>query len=164
MLDKAIDRDAAAEFVRLAHFVDGKPRIKDDPPLIYHPDEVEDPAFHEVVTENLARYRESLAPERRVLFDRYELADIAVKVVGVGSVGTLCAIALFFAAEDDILFLQVKQVAPSVLEPYVGLTPFARTASASSSGSASCRRPATCFWATWSASAGGTSTSASCAT
>ena len=60
-----------------------------------------------------------------MLFDRYEIADIAVKVVGVGSVGTLCAVALFFASEGDALFLQVKQVTPSVLEPYVGASPFA---------------------------------------
>ena len=45
--------------------------------------------------------------------------------MGVGSVGTLCAVALLFAAEGDALFLQVKQVMPSVLEPYVGRSPFA---------------------------------------
>jgi uncharacterized protein (DUF2252 family) len=125
VLDKAVQRDSAAEFVRLAHFVDGRPRIRDNPPLIFHRSELEDPEFHEIITTNIARYRESLAPERRVLFDRYELADIAVKVVGVGSVGTLCAVALLFAAEGDALFLQVKQVTPSVLEPYVGRSPFA---------------------------------------
>jgi uncharacterized protein (DUF2252 family) len=125
VLQKARDRDAAAEFVRLAHFVDGKPRIKDVPPLIYHPDEADDPEFREVVTANFALYRDSLPPERRVLYDRYELADVAMKVVGVGSVGWLCAIGLFFASEEDPLFLQVKEVAPSVLEPYVGRSPFA---------------------------------------
>ena len=124
VLHKAVQRDAAAEFTRLGHIVDGKPRIKDVPPLIYHPDEADDPEFREVITANFAHYRESLAPERRVLYDRYELADVAMKVVGVGSVGTLCAVGLFFASEGDALFLQVKQVAPSVLEPYVGASPF----------------------------------------
>jgi len=124
VLQKAVERNAAAEFVRLAHFVDGKPRIKDDPPLIFHRSELEDTEFQTLIVENICRYRASLAPERRVLFDRYELADIAVKVVGVGSVGTLCAVALFFASEGDALFLQVKQVTPSVLEPYVGASPF----------------------------------------
>ena len=45
---------------------------------------------------------------------------MAVKVVGVGSVGTLCLIALFMAADDDPLFLQIKQAKASVLEPYAG--------------------------------------------
>ena len=125
VLEKALQRDSAAEFVRLGHMVGGKPRIKDAPPLVYHPDEEDDPEFRDVITANFSLYRESLPPERRVLFDRYELADVAMKVVGVGSVGCLCAIGLFFASEGDALFLQVKQVAPSVLEPYVGSSPFA---------------------------------------
>jgi uncharacterized protein (DUF2252 family) len=53
-----------------------------------------------------------------VLFDRYELVENAMKVVGVGSVGTTCGIALLFAAEEDPLFLQVKEANQSVLEPY----------------------------------------------
>jgi uncharacterized protein (DUF2252 family) len=89
------------------------------PPLIFHPEEWREPGFAKVIRENLVRYRESLSAERRVLLDRYELADVAIKVVGVGSVGTLCAVGLLFAAEDDPLFLQVKQARPSVLEPYV---------------------------------------------
>jgi len=125
VLDKALQRDAAAEFVNLAHIDGGRPRIKDTPPLIYHSDEQKDPGFAERTRENIARYRESLPRERHVLFDRYELADVAIKVVGVGSVGTLCAVALFFAAEDDPLFLQVKQARESVLAPYVATAGFA---------------------------------------
>ena len=53
-------------------------------------------------------------------FDRYVFADLAVKVVGVGSVGTVCMIALFLAANDDPLFLQVKEARASVLEPHAG--------------------------------------------
>ena len=45
---------------------------------------------------------------------------MAIKVVGVGSVGTMCAIGLFMAADDDPLFLQVKEARASVLEPYAG--------------------------------------------
>ncbi len=52
--------------------------------------------------------------------DRFRLRDMAIKVVGVGSVGTRCAIALFTAAEDDALFLQIKEARASVLEPYAG--------------------------------------------
>jgi uncharacterized protein (DUF2252 family) len=123
-LEKALEHDSADDFVKLGHFVDGKPRIMDSQPLIYHPDAEEDPEFTEVMTTNLRLYRESLAPDRRVLYDRFELTDVAIKVVGVGSVGTLCAIALLFASEGDPLFLQIKQVSPSVLEPYVGASPF----------------------------------------
>ena len=125
LLTKARQRDAAAEFVNLAHIEGGQPRIKDMPPLIYHPDDRREPGFTEGVRENIGRYRDSLPVERHVLFDRYELADVAVKVVGVGSVGTLCAVALLFAAEDDPLFLQIKEARESVLAPYVDYPGFA---------------------------------------
>jgi uncharacterized protein (DUF2252 family) len=67
-----------------------------------------------------AAYRETLSEQRRVLLDRYQLMDIAIKVVGVGSVGTFCAVMLLMASDTDPLFLQVKQARPSVLEPYAG--------------------------------------------
>jgi uncharacterized protein (DUF2252 family) len=124
VLQRALHRDSATDFVKLGHFVDGQARIKDNPPLLYHPDTADDPGYADFIAANLQRYRATLAPERRVLLDRYELADVAIKVVGVGSVGTLCAVALLLAAGNDPLFLQVKQVSSSVLEPYVGLSPF----------------------------------------
>ena len=65
-------------------------------------------------------YRVSLPEHIRVLFDRYRLCDIAIKVVGIGSVGTACGIGLWIAADDDPLFLQIKQAKASVLEPYAG--------------------------------------------
>jgi uncharacterized protein (DUF2252 family) len=65
-------------------------------------------------------YRQTLADQYRVLFDRFELYDLAVKVVGVGSIGTMCMIALLLAADNDPLILQVKQVNASVLEHYAG--------------------------------------------
>lgn len=58
-----------------------------------------------------------------MLFDRYKVADVAVKVVGVGSVGTRCVVALLLATPDDPLFLQVKGARPSVLERYTGHRP-----------------------------------------
>jgi hypothetical protein len=67
-----------------------------------------------------AGYRNSVQEDRRVLIDRYELKDIAIKVVGVGSVGTFCAVTLLMASEQDPLFLQVKEARPSVLEAYAG--------------------------------------------
>ena len=95
-------------------------RIKDEPPLIMHPDENLAPGMKHGYAEALARYRESLPEHVRTLFDRYRFCDMAVKVVGVGSVGTHCTVALFMAEEHDPLFLQVKEARTSVLEPYAG--------------------------------------------
>ncbi|MBU6451219.1 MAG: DUF2252 family protein [Cyanobacteria bacterium REEB67] len=119
VLNKAISRDSMSEFVRMAHVLEGQPRIKDCPPLIFHRDEATDPGHQDRIRTALERYRLSLPRETRVLLDRYELVDNAMKVVGVGSVGTYCAIGLFFAAEGDPLFLQVKEARQSVIEPYV---------------------------------------------
>src|SRR5262249_52333708 len=108
------------DFPKLAAISGRRPTIKDSPPLIYHPRE-------EGVRDMLVRahaafaaYRESLQDDRRVLIDRYELKDIAIKVVGVGSVGTFCAVVLMMASEKDPLFLQVKEARRSVLEAYAG--------------------------------------------
>jgi uncharacterized protein (DUF2252 family) len=97
-----------------------KPRIKDEPPLIFHPTEQQAPGIESGYAEAIASYRESLAEHVRVLFDRFNFVDLAIKVVGVGSVGTMCAVGLFMAADNDPLFLQVKEARASVLEPYAG--------------------------------------------
>ena len=94
----------------------GLPRIVDQPPLIYHTDLLNEREVAVV----LKQYRETLAEERRMLFDRFKLVDWAIKVVGVGSVGTRCVVALLLAAPDDPLFLQFKEAGPSVLERYTG--------------------------------------------
>ncbi len=96
----------------------GLPRIVDQPPLIYHLGKGE--ASKRDIAAFFKRYRDTLADERRMLFDRYQFVDAAVKVVGVGSVGTRCYIALFLGAPNDSLFLQVKEARPSVLERYAG--------------------------------------------
>lgn len=118
VLKKAMSRSASDELVKLACMEGERPRIKDQPPLIYHEEDFESEEYQERVRSSVAGYRDSLSLERRVLFDKYELADIALKVVGVGSVGTYCHVALFFAAEHDPLFLQIKEARTSVLEPY----------------------------------------------
>ncbi|HSQ64742.1 MAG TPA: DUF2252 domain-containing protein [Polyangiaceae bacterium] len=101
------------------------PRIKDSPPLIYHIAETQRRAeYSGALAKTLADYRASLGEHLRVLFDRYAYRDLAIKVVGVGSVGTMCMIALFTASDDDPLFLQVKEARASVLEPYVGKSPY----------------------------------------
>ena len=97
-----------------------RPRIKDDPPLIFHPSAEVAPGIESGYSEVVAAYRETLPDHVRTLLDRYHFFDIAFKVVGVGSVGTTCAVTLFMAADDDPLFLQVKEARASVLEPYAG--------------------------------------------
>ena len=72
----------------------------------------------------LAAYRATLPGSYQSLLDRYELRDAAIKVVGVGSVGTLCWVLLLTAGEGDPLFLQVKEARASVLEAYAGASVF----------------------------------------
>jgi uncharacterized protein (DUF2252 family) len=103
---------------KLTEVVGGKRRIRDEPPLVYHPRR--EKAFARQVRTAIQRYRRSLPAERRALVDRYEVIDVAMKVVGVGSVGTYCAVAFLEADVDDPLFLQLKQAHSSVLEPYAG--------------------------------------------
>ena len=113
------------DFPRLADSASESPSIRDNPPLIYHWDEHGADEFNTAVRDAFARYRESLPDDRRVLLDRYEFRDITIKVVGVGSVGTMCAVILLMAGERDPLFLQVKEASASVLEPYAGKSVYA---------------------------------------
>jgi uncharacterized protein (DUF2252 family) len=120
-VEKARARSVAEDdFPKLAEHVGSRPRIKDNPPLIFHSSEVKEDEGTEELKAAWALYRESLPEHVCVLFDRFHLCDMAVKVVGVGSVGTMCQVALYMAADDDPLFLQIKQANASVLEPYAG--------------------------------------------
>ena len=78
-----------------------------------------------LIKKALAQYRTTLADDRRVLFDRYRLVDVAVKVVGIGSVGTLCMVLLMMSVADHPLFLQVKEANASVLEAFAGKSAYA---------------------------------------
>jgi len=111
-------KDLAADdnFPHLATQKAGAARIEDRPPLIYHFDTEATKRYKIHAHSAFANYQNSLLPERRVLVERYTLSDIAFKVVGVGSVGTFCAIGLFMTADGEPLFLQVKQALASVLE------------------------------------------------
>ncbi len=118
-IEKArVQQTSEHQFPKLAEARAGRYVIKDAPPLIYHHPHIV--ASGEAIRRALALYRESLSDARRVLLDRYKVMDFALKVVGVGSVGTLCAVALLMAAEDDPLFIQIKEAGPSVLETYLG--------------------------------------------
>ncbi|AKL73408.1 hypothetical protein IMCC26256_111122 [Actinobacteria bacterium IMCC26256] len=101
---------------KMTEVINGTRRLIDDPPLITHVSDIDDPA----VVESIARYRDTLDLERRYLFDQYQLVDIARKVVGIGSVGTRALAALFVSRDaGDPLLLQIKEAIPSVLAPYV---------------------------------------------
>ena len=116
---------------KLSETVDGQLQIKSQPPLLIplrdlpaseRPDDLE-----ASVEESLIRYRESIGDDMKLLLDRYHLADIAVKVVGVGSVGTRCLIVLFEGNdESDPLFLQIKQASASVLEDHLPKSPYSQ--------------------------------------
>jgi len=115
---KAQKRSAAEHhFLKLARAKGGQYVIEDAPPLIYHHPFIENQ--REGLGYGLECYRKSLSAARRTLLDRYRVMDIALKVVGVGSVGTLCAVVLTMAADDDWMFLQLKEARPSILEAYV---------------------------------------------
>jgi len=110
-------------FPKIAAVKNGRMRIVDHPPLVYHPRESDVELKH--VIEKFHEYRETLPAERRVILDRYHILDVARKVVGVGSVGTRCGVALLMAGEHDPMLLQIKEALPSVLEPYAGKSRYA---------------------------------------
>ena len=116
---QAQKRVAENLFPKLVADEGGDLRIVDQPPLMFHSPDL----TMEIVEAFLEQYRESLAADRRVLLDRYRFVDAAIKVVGVGSVGTRCLVALFMSEGGHPLLLQVKEANQSVLEPYVDAPP-----------------------------------------
>jgi uncharacterized protein (DUF2252 family) len=120
---RARRRTSLHVFPKMVHQVDGQYRIRDDLPLIAH---YKDSADREESRSFFDRYLRSLSDERRRLLERYRLVDVAQKVVGVGSVGTVCSVLLLMGDPDveDPLFLQLKEAGPSALEPYAGASDF----------------------------------------
>ncbi len=122
-VSKAQSRTGLQVATKLTEVVDGKLRIKDTPPLITHMEQLESA---ELVRRSFHDYAASLEDDRRELLERFKFLDAARKVVGVGSVGTYCMIALTVGRdEDDPLILQIKEAVSSVLEPYLGRSRFA---------------------------------------
>ena len=115
-ITKAILED---DFPKLTEVENGKVRIKDTPPLIFHRSGL-GAEHNKVVQEGFSRYRETLTDDLKKLVDHYSIKDVAMKVVGVGSVGTYCATLLMMTSDNDSLFLQVKEARTSVLEPHAG--------------------------------------------
>ncbi len=115
---KARTRTSLGSLEKLTERVDGSLRIREAPPLIQH---VDLPDLDEIVESALGQMKESLADHLNALLDRYHFVDIALKVVGVGSVGTRAFVVLMLGkGEHDPLFLQFKEAQASVLEPYAG--------------------------------------------
>jgi len=102
--------------IDIAHSGGPEPRLQDKLPDLYHPKPADAAEFMSGVEELLRQYTQSMIPERRVLIERYRLADAAYKVVGVGSVGTLCGVALMVSGDGETLQLQFKEADASVLE------------------------------------------------
>jgi uncharacterized protein (DUF2252 family) len=134
MMDKGMatarTHDSMQAVAKLTHLVDGRPRIIADPPLLVPiadllPKDTDQAAFEAQFQDLLAGYRQTLETDRRFLLEQYEYADMARKVVGVGSVGTRCWIVLMLGRdESDPLFLQVKEAEASVLSRFVGASKY----------------------------------------
>ena len=120
-------RDNLQAFDKLTRVVDGQRRIISDPPLIQPIDELVEGVERDQLLEQLRSlvrsYRRTLSSDRRHLLEEFRAADMARKVVGVGSVGTRAWIILMLGRDDtDPLFLQAKEAQASVLEDFVGHT------------------------------------------
>ncbi len=120
-LEKTRAKDRMRALSKLTREVDGELRIVSEPPLIVPIDELVDEAadIEAAVQKIIADYRATLPEDRRVLLDGYRFVDAALKVVGVGSVGTRAFVVLMLGRDSgDPLFLQAKEAQRSVLEPY----------------------------------------------
>jgi uncharacterized protein (DUF2252 family) len=128
---KARTRDSLQALAKLTQEVDGRPRIVADPPLVVPLSDLVAGSAEQAELETELRtlvgdYRRTLETDRRYLLEQFRFADMARKVVGVGSVGTRCWIVLMLGRDaSDPLFLQVKEAERSVLEDFAGASEYA---------------------------------------
>jgi uncharacterized protein (DUF2252 family) len=126
--EKAMHKDSARATSKLTEVVGGRPRFRSDPPLLVPVSELLDAEAHlvleDVVREALRSYRRSLPTSRRYLLEQFRYADVARKVVGVGSVGTRAWALLMLGVDDEPLVLQLKEAGESVLETSAGHSKF----------------------------------------
>jgi uncharacterized protein (DUF2252 family) len=130
-LAKARGKDSLRALVKLTAVAKGRRRFVHDPPLLVPLEDLLEPAEAERAAQllrgSLRSYRSSLAAPQRALLDRFTVADMAHKVVGVGSVGARAWVVLLLGRDEgDPLVLQVKEAQPSVLEPHLGASAYAR--------------------------------------
>ena len=129
---KARTKDSMSALDKLTRIVNGKPQIIADPPLVIPlsslvPKDVDPSGVEAQLVQLVDRYRRTLPGDRRYLLDQfhYRTADIARKVVGVGSVGTRCWIMLLIGKDSaDPLFLQIKEAGPAVLSEFAGASKY----------------------------------------
>jgi len=126
LLDKAHTRDSLQALGKLAEYIDGRYRIVSQPPIVVPARDLmriygfSGEELQQALHQQFRRYRATLQHDRRKLLERFELVDVARKVVGVGSVGTRAFIALLQGRDqDDPLFLQSKEATRSVLEDHL---------------------------------------------
>jgi uncharacterized protein (DUF2252 family) len=129
-LEKARTRDSLQAFGKLTEVVDGRLRIRAEPPLLAPlrdlVPETEERDLQEAFRDLIGQYRATLQSDRRTLLERYSFVDMARKVVGVGSVGTRCWVVLLVGRdEEDPLLLQVKEAEPSVHAEFLGPSRYA---------------------------------------
>ena len=115
MLKAETKGKASSESPKLETGADGATHFADKPPTIFHTLPDGKPVGNVLSHDAYERYKATLLPERAMLLDHYRLADTAFKVVGVGSVGTFCAIGLMLSADGDQLVLQLKQAGVSAV-------------------------------------------------
>ncbi len=111
-------------FYRITKNVSGNFQITDQPPLIFHSPETKD---RDLMTHFFNSYCKTLQNDRRWLFEQYKLIDVAMKVTGVGSVGTRCYVALLMNEKEEPLFIQIKEAKESVLEQYTAKSKFSHS-------------------------------------
>jgi len=117
LFSKARRRDGMRAFESLTSVVDGRRVILEDPPVVTH---VETTGSVEALEKVFTDYRATMPEHRRDFLERYRFVDVALKVVGVGSVGTRCFIIVLQGRdENDPLILQAKEATASVMEPYL---------------------------------------------
>lgn len=116
-LERGKKQSQQGSFYKLTSDNLGQFSIAEQPPLIYHPFDMDE--SRTMIRHFLEQYKHTLQPDRVLLLDQYHLTDIALKVVGVGSVGTRCYVILLMNDNKEPLFLQVKEARQSVLESYI---------------------------------------------
>jgi uncharacterized protein (DUF2252 family) len=121
---KARRKNSLRAFEKLTDVVDGQRVIVADLPLITPVDRNIDGDAATRLRTFFDEYVDTLPRHRKSLLERYHFADLAHKVVGVGSVGTACWILLLMSGDDEPIFLQLKEATTSALEPYVGASEF----------------------------------------
>jgi uncharacterized protein (DUF2252 family) len=111
---KAAEQSHDKVFYKITANTLGNIEISNQPPLVYHPASMKDSM--KLVLSFMDQYKSTMQKDRRLLLDQYKVIDVALKIVGVGSVGTRCYVILLMNENKEPVFLQAKEARHSVLE------------------------------------------------